>query len=187
MSNSPITVLGFAGSLRTRSYNRALIRATRELAPPEMTIKVYDLNDIPLYNGDIDNDESRPASIEHFKNAIAAADGVLISTPEYNLGIPGVLKNALDWASRPVHRPMIHKPTAIMGASPGGSGAMRAQEQLKLNLLGIRATLYPHPGVAVSRCRDKFDDDLRLTDEKTRSFLEKHLTGFADWIQKSKG
>ena len=185
MPDSPLRVVGMAGSLRRRSFNRALLRAAQELAPETLQIDVFDLAPIPLYNADLDTDADRPEPVARLKAAIDEADAVLIATPEYNYGVPGVLKNALDWASRPGFRsPMAGKPVGFMGASPGASGTMRGQERLKLVLLGMIAQVFPHPGVAVRDARQKFDDDLRLTDEDTRAFLRKHLAAFEAWIRR---
>ncbi|QXD16424.1 NAD(P)H-dependent oxidoreductase [Rhodocaloribacter litoris] len=185
MAASSLHILGLAGSLRARSYNRALLRAARELAPDGVEIETFDLAPIPLYNADLDTDERRPEAVTRLKEAITAADAVLLVSPEYNYGVPGVMKNALDWASRPGFRsPMAYKPTGIMGASAGASGTMRGQEQLKLNLLGMIAHVFPHPGVAVTRAADKFDDELNLVDEATRKFVRQYLEAFAGWVRR---
>ncbi len=185
MTPSPLHILGFAGSLRARSYNRALLNAASELAPQSLQIDVFDLGDVPLYNGDLDTDERRPESVRQFKAALAEADGILIAMPEYNYGVPGVLKNALDWASRPSFKsPLVHKPAAIMGASQGASGTMRGQEVLKINLLAMLASVFPHPGVAVSKTASKFDDALRLNDEPTRDFIRQFLSGYEGWVRR---
>jgi chromate reductase len=174
-----------AGSLRSGSFNRALLAAAVELAPEGMELEVFDLADIPLYNGDLDTDEVRPPPVTALKSAISASDAVLLVSPEYNYGVSGVMKNALDWASRPSFKsPMAQRPTGIMGAAPGASGTMRGQEQVKLALLGMAAQVFPHPGVAVSRAGDRFDDDLKLTDEKTREFVSKYLEEFAAWVRR---
>src|SRR5712691_36275 len=125
-------VLGIAGSLRRGSYNRALLEAARSLAPAGMEIDIFDIRTIPLYDGDLDQDATRPADVQRFKQAIKDADAVLIASPEYNFSVPGVLKNAIDWASRPAFTSVfVEKPVAIVGASPGAVGTARAQEHLK--------------------------------------------------------
>jgi chromate reductase len=181
----PLQLLGLAGSLRARSFNRALLEAARgELAPEGVDVEVFDLAPIPLYNADIDTDDQRPDSVTRLKGAIAAAHGVLLVSPEYNFGVSGVMKNALDWASRPaVRSPMAQKPTGIMGASRSSKGTARGQEQLKLVLLGMIAHVFPHPGVAVGRAGEKFDHESRLTDEATRDLVRQYLAAFADWIR----
>ena len=185
MSDSPLRLVGLAGSLRARSFNRALLRAARDLVPDGLRIEPFDLAPVPLYNADLDTDERRPDAVTRLKEAIGAADGVLVVTPEYNGGVPGVLKNALDWASRPAFRsPMAHKPAGLMGASTGSGGTKRAQEHLKLTLLAMIAHVFPHRSVAVARARERFDDDLRLSDEKTREFVRTYLADFEAWIRR---
>jgi chromate reductase len=152
-----------------------------------MEIAIADIRSIPLFNQDLDKDGERPDAVETLKAAVHNADGVLIATPEYSHSVPGVLKNTLDWLARPgqgLGRPMTSKPTGIIGAAPGGSGSMRAQDQLTIILMAMLAFMYPNGGVAVSRAGDKFDDEMKLTDEKTIEFLRKYLTGFADWVRR---
>jgi chromate reductase len=128
---APIHVLGFAGSLRRGSYNRSLLRAAQEMAPAGMTIEVFDLAPIPVYNADVEA-EGDPEPVAAFKAAIRRADALLIACPEYNHGVPGVLKNATDWASRPPRGAALdRKPLALMGASPGMTGSARGQSQLR--------------------------------------------------------
>jgi chromate reductase len=183
LSAEPLTVLALAGSLRAGSYNRALVEACVGLTPEQLRVEPFEIHGIPLYNADLDTDEDRPEVVRHLKQAIARADGVLLASPEYNYGVPGVMKNVLDWASRPgFDSPFYHKPVAIMGAARGRSGTMRGQEQLKLHLLGMASLVFPHPGVAVQRAPSKFDDDLRLTDDATRDFVRAFLSDFAEWL-----
>jgi chromate reductase, NAD(P)H dehydrogenase (quinone) len=138
-SHGPLTFLGIAGSLRRGSYNRSLIRAAIELAPAGTTVIPYDLMDLPMYNGDVEA-EGDPEAVAAFKHAINAADSLLIATPEYNHCVPGVLKNAIDWASRPARSSVLTgKPVAIMGATPGSGGTARAQAHLR-DGLGQRPT-----------------------------------------------
>lgn len=178
----PIRVLGIVGSLRRGSHNRKLLEAARDLAPEGMEIEIFDLADIPLYNGDLDKDQQRPDAVEEFKQAFSEADALLIATPEYNHSIPGVLQNAIDWASRPAMKsPLAGKPVGIMGASPGALGAARAQQQLKLVLLATLAAVMPHPGVAVGQVAEKFDAAGTLVHEPTRQFLAAFLQDLAQW------
>lgn len=180
-----IEVVGIAGSLRKASHNRRLLAAARELAPEEMRIDVFELDEIPLYNGDLDTDERRPKAVERLKGAIGRADGVLFVTPEYNHVIPGVLQNAIDWASRPGMRsPLAGKPAGIMGAANGVIGTARGQQHLKLTLVGTLALVMPHPGVAVGLAPQKFDVEGRLIDEPTREFVAAYLKQFADWVRR---
>ena len=177
-------VLGFAGSLRKGSWNRSLLAAARDMAPAGMDITIHDLADIPLYNADLDNDDLRPESVDRFKEAIAAADAVLIATPEYNYGIPGVLKNAIDWASRPgMNSVFVGKPVAMMGASSSTVGTARAQAHLRPVILSMKAGVLPHPDVLVAKAKEKFDDQRRLTDEATRKLLGEMLEHLLEWGQ----
>jgi chromate reductase len=180
-----IHVLGIAGSLRERSLNRSLLEASRELAPETMAIEIFDLKEIPLYNQDLDSDELLPAAVEHFRQEIREADALLIATPEYNHSVPGVLQNALDWASRPARRsPLAGKPVAIMGAAPSSLGTARAQEQLRLVLHATLALVLPHPGVVVGHARDKFDGEGNLVDEPTQQFLASFLQDLEAWTRR---
>lgn len=181
----PIQVLGVAGSLRRGSYNRRLLEAARTLAPESMRIEIFDLADIPLYNADLDTDDARPAAVERFKRAIAGADALLIATPEYNHSVPGVLQNAIDWASRPgLASPLAGKPAGIVGASSGALGTARAQQQLKLVLMSTLALVMPHPGVTVGQAREKFDGAGTLIHEPTRQFLAAYLREFGEWTRR---
>lgn len=184
----PIRVLGIVGSLRHGSHNRKLLEAARALAPGGMEIRIFDLADIPLYNGDRDKDPERPDAVDDFKRAISAADALLIATPEYNHSIPGVLQNAIDWASRPAMKsPLAGKPVGIMGASPGALGAVRAQQQLKLVLLATLAAVMPHPGVTVGQVAEKFDAAGTLVHEPTREFVAAFLEDLGKWTRRLRG
>ena len=142
-------IVGIAGSLRRESWNRKLLHAAVDLAPDGMRIEIFDLADIPLYNGDLDGDE-KPAPVVALKRAIGEADGLLVASPEYNYAIPGVLKNALDWASRPAFRSeLAGKPSAVMGASPGAAGTVRAQADVRRVLLACLSRVLPYADVAV--------------------------------------
>jgi chromate reductase len=142
------------------------------MAPANVEVRIFDLNDIPLYDADVDNDESRPGSVVELKRALEASDGLLMATPEYNHGVPGVLKNAIDWASRPAGRsPLRSLPVAIIGASTGNAGTARAQQELKLTMLSTSSLLLPHPGVLVTNAGGKFRADGEIEDEQTRRQL----------------
>jgi chromate reductase, NAD(P)H dehydrogenase (quinone) len=183
-----LVVCGIAGSLREASYNRALLRAARELAPEGLEIRIFDrMAEIPLFSQDRE-DEGDPEPVQALKRAIGDAHALLIATPEYNHGVPGVLKNAIDWASRPAKDPVLGgKPTAIFGASPGITGTARAQSQLRQSLIFTGTPVLPQPEILVYRAREKFDDDGRLTDERTREFVAKLLRGLADWTRRLAG
>jgi chromate reductase len=177
-------VLGIAGSLRAGSFNRSLLRAAQELAPPGMEIGAYDISPIPLYNGDVET-QGDPPAVAAFKAAIREADALLIATPEYNYGVPGVLKNAVDWASRPPGKSVLNgKPAAIMGASVGTVGTARAQLQLRQAFVFTQTLAMLQPEALVTKAHEKFDADGRLTDEGTRSFLGKFLVAFAAWVER---
>jgi chromate reductase len=167
-ASTQIHVLAIAGSLRAASYNRQLLQNAVRLAPVGMTVRLFDLAAIPLYNSDLDTTELRPEPVAALKQSIEAADGLLLATPEYNHGVPGVLKNAIDWASRPEGMsPLRSKPVAIVGASIGAAGTARAQQQLKLVMLSTRALLLPHSGLTVGNAREKFGAHGALVDEPT--------------------
>lgn len=175
-------VVAFAGSLRRKSYNRALIDAARQLAPAELTIDTIEIGDLPFYNADVEQ-AGDPASVAAFKGAVGAADGLLIATPEYNDGIPAVLTNAVDWGSRlPGRSPLAGKPVALMGASPSQVGTARAQLHLRQILGHAQARVLPPPELLLARAHERFDSELRLTDESTRRVLASLLERFSRWI-----
>lgn len=160
--------LGIAGSLRSGSYNKALLRAARELAPPGVEFEDFDLGRLPHYDGDVEA-AGDPAPVSELKDAIRRADAILIATPEYNRGVPGVLKNAVDWASRPsLASPLAGKPVAIMGASTGRGGTRRAQQQLREALEHSRANVLTEPQVLVREAFMHVDEQGSLVDELTR-------------------
>jgi len=180
----PIKIVGIAGSLRRQSLNRGLLAAARELAPDGIDLQIHDLADIPMYNGDVEK-EGIPAPVIRFAEAIANADALLVVTPEYNGGIPGVLKNALDWASRStVGSPLLSKPVGIMGVSPGRFATARAQEQLKLTLLATKSNIFLGAGLALGQAADKFESGI-LVDPATKDFVGSYLGRFAEWIRQS--
>lgn len=183
MDDEPLHVLGLAGSLREGSFNRALVRAARELAPAGMDVRAHDLHEVPLYDFDVEQ-RGDPAPVEAFKRAIAEADALLVATPEYQHSIPGVLKNALDWASRPAGRSVLkRKPVAIMGATPGRGATARAQSDLRKVLAYSRALVLDGPSVMIPHAREVFDDDLRLEDDATREVVRDTLERLEAWSQ----
>ena len=184
---TPFAVAGIAGSLRRGSYNRALLRAAQELAPPALRIEIYDLADLPLYNEDVEK-VAAPAPVAQLRAAVGRADGLLIATPEYNHGVPGVLKNAIDWLSRPPRQSVLNgKPAAIMGASPGMTGTARSQSQLRQSFVFTNSPALLQPEVLVGRAHEKFDAEGRLTDEATRKFLVLFLDQFVAWMSRFQG
>lgn len=175
-------IAGLVGSLRKGSYNRALMRAAIESAPPELEIEIAEILDVPLYNQDVE-DEGLPESVVELKRRVEEADAVLIATPEYNQSVPGVLKNAIDWLSRPPKPQSLDgKPAAIMGATPGMWGTRAAQYHLRQSLVGVNALTMPQPMMLVKGAASVFDGDLKLVDEKTGEFLAKFLASFTRWI-----
>ena len=172
-------ILAISGSLRERSYNRALLRAARELASEDVEIEEYDLSPIPFCDGDVEA-AGEPASVVALRAAVAEADAILIATPEYNRGTSGVLKNAIDWLSRPALASVLRwKPVAIMGASTGRGGTRRAQQQVRDALLYPGAIVLEEPEVALAVAWEHFDEDGRLVDEATQDSIRALLDGLA--------
>ena len=182
MADSPTRILALAGSLRKNSVNRGLIRAAPESAPPDMVIDLFDLAGIPLFNQDLEREP--PSAVVAFKAAIASADGVLIATPEYNFSVPGVLKNALDWASRPPReQPFVGKPVAIMSAG-GRFGGVRAQLQLRQIGHGMGMLILSRPEVIVEKAVEKFDPNGNLTDTGVRDQVQGLVQALGAWAQR---
>lgn len=178
----PFQVVAVAGSLRQGSYNQALLRAAQQLAPAALQIRIHDLSAIPLFSEDVER-AGIPSAVVRLRQAVAEADGFLVATPEYNHGVPGVMKNAFDWLSRPPGRSVLNeKPAAIVGASLGITGTARAQSQLRQSFVFTNTPVLLQPEVLVGRAQDKFDAAGRLTDETTRQFLVLFLEAFAQWI-----
>jgi chromate reductase, NAD(P)H dehydrogenase (quinone) len=169
-----LNVIGISGSLRAGSYNTMALRAAQQLAPAGMRIEIASIADIPLYNDDA-RSHGEPAAVAALKAAIRAADAVLLVTPEYNFSIPGVLKNMLDWMSRPPEPPFDGKPVAIMGASPGPVGTARVQYDLRKVLVYMNTFTVNKPEVFIGNCAAKFDAQGRLTDEAGAKFIAELL------------
>jgi chromate reductase len=168
---SAITLLGICGSLRKKSFNAALLRSVGETLPPEARLVEFAaLGEIPLFNPDLPEE---PAAVTALKQAIREASGVVIATPEYNYSIPGLLKNALDWASRPLPSPLRGKPVGIVGCAQGMSGSMRAQYHLRQILVFSDTPTLNQPEILIPRAHERFDQDGRLTDESTRELMRK--------------
>ena len=176
-----IHVLGFSGSLRKGSYNTAALQNAYQLLPEGVSLEIFDLSSIPLYNADVEA-LGFPESVQLFRERIAAANALLIATPEYNYSIPGVLKNAIDWASRPAGKsPLNGKPVAIMGASTSAFGTVRAQTHLRQVCLFNDMHPLNKPQVLIMQAKDKFDEQGRLTDEATRGFIREMLMALKSW------
>jgi chromate reductase len=178
----PFSIAGIAGSLRKGSYNRALLAAAAELAPPSLAIRVLDLRDVPLYDADVEA-AGAPPGVVSLREAVSAADGILFATPEYNHGVPGVLKNAVDWLSRPPRASSLNgKPVGVIGASPGMTGTARGQAQLRQAFVFTNSFAMPQPEVLVARAAEKFDAEGKLTDVPTRDHLAAFLSAFSEWV-----
>lgn len=182
-------IIGISGSLRRRSYNTALLRAAIHLVPPETSLEVHGIEGIPLYNADLEAGEGIPGEVDRIKAAISASDGLLLVTPEYNNGIPGVFKNAIDWMSRPASDiPAVFggRAVAVIGASPGGFGTILAQDAWLpvLRTLGMRA--WWGGRLQVSKAHAVFDDAGELADDDVRERLQVFLDGFAAFIANQK-
>ena len=177
------TILGICGSLRKGSFNAAALRAAQELAPAGMTIETFDIASIPLYNEDV-KAQGFPPGVADLRAKIKAADGLLFATPEYNYSVPGVLKNAIDWCSRPPEQPLDGKPAAIMGASTGKLGTARAQYHLRQICVFVNVLPVNRPEVMLSGAAKLFDADGRLTDEPTRKFIGDMLMSLQDWTHR---
>jgi chromate reductase, NAD(P)H dehydrogenase (quinone) len=183
-SSPALTFLGIAGSLRGGSYNRGLIRAAIAVAPAGTTVVPYDLAEIPMFNADLEA-TGDPAAVAEFKRAIGAADALLIASPEYNHCVPGVLKNAIDWASRPARASVLTgKPVAIMGASSGRGGTARAQAHLRDGLAYTNGLVLPLPEVLVDFARDRFDETGTLLDPDTMGEVRDLLVALASWTRR---
>lgn len=182
----PLKILGLCGSLRQGSYNQAVLRVAQDLAPAAgLTIENADIADFPLYNEDV-YAQGFPAPVERLREQIRAVDGLLFVTPEYNYSIPGVLKNAIDWASRPPEQPFADKPAAMMGASPGALGTARAQYHLRQSLVFLNMHVVNAPEVMIASAHERFDAQGRLTHEPTREFIAKLLEALAAWTRRLK-
>lgn len=187
-----LKLVGLSGSLRKASFNSALLESVSErlegqkfpgvggVGEVSAELSILQYRDVPWYDADI----QKPQSVVELEQAISAADAVLIATPEYNYGIPGVLKNAIDWASRPGYNaPFTGKPVAIMGASPGAIGTARAQGQLKQVLLGMASQVFPYPEFNLGQAPSRFSDG-KLTDDATLGVLDKYLSALMTWVQR---
>src|SRR6516165_1259445 len=181
-----VKVLGMCGSLRKSSFNRAALRAAAELLPDGMTLTVADIAAIPLYNEDV-RQAGFPPPVQSLREAIAAADALLFATPEYNYSMPGVLKNAIDWASRPPDQPFAGKPVAIMGASAGMGGTMRAQYDLRRSCIFLDMHPLNKPEVFIGVAHTKFDAEGAFTDEVGRGLIRDLLIALEQWTRQISG
>jgi len=176
-------VLGIAGSLRKGSYNKLALRAAIELSPADMELESFDIAPIPPYDEDL-REQGFPPAVHQLREKIRAADALLIVTPEYNYSVPGVLKNAIDWASRPPSQPFDDKPVAIMGASIGRLGTARAQYHLRQTAVFLNMHLLNRPEVMIAGAANAFDASGRLIDEGARKLIAELLLNLKDWASR---
>ena len=178
-----LKIIGFAGSLRKGSYNRSLLRSAGQLLPQDTILEIFDLSDIPPFNQDLE--ANMPAKVNEFKSKIRESDAILIATPEYNYSVPGVLKNAIDYASRPYgDNPFDDKPVAIMSASVGMLGGARAQYHLRQMFVFLNMHAINAPEVIVTSASNKFDAEGNLLDENTKRFLTQLLQNLSNWTRR---
>ena len=181
--NKRYTILGIAGSLRRQSYNRSALRAAKQLAPEGVTLDIFELEGIPGFNQD--DEQTPPTKVVELKKQIRAADAVLIVTPEYNYSIPGVLKNAIDWASRPYgDSAWAGKPAAIMGASIGTIGTARAQYHLRQMFVFLNMFPINQPEVMIGNAGERFDAEGNLMDETTKKYIRQLLQNLVEWTER---
>lgn len=178
-----VKIIGLAGSLRRTSLTQILLETARDVAPEGMEITIFPLHEIPIYNHDIEVEEGFPPSVRAMREAIAAADGLILGTPEYNGSLSGVLKNAIDWASR--QGLLRDKPVVTMGGSPGALGATKAQEHLRQICLHLGMYVLPRPTIAVPQLPGKIENGV-LTDEATREFIKQQMDVFYKWVLRLK-
>jgi chromate reductase len=179
----PLTVVGISGSLRKGSFNTATLRAVQQMAAGTLNVEPFDIAPIPLYNEDV-HQQGFPPAVADLRARIKAADGLLICTPEYNYSVPGVLKNAIDWASRPPDQPFEAKPIAIVSASPSFVGGARAQYHLRQVFIYLNGIILNRPEVMITSAHTKFDANGQLTDDMAKKQLGELVTSFAAWIER---
>ena len=173
-----LKVLAFCGSLRKGSFNRMVLRACEQLLPEGMALEVFEIRDVPLYDEDV-RQQGFPPRVQQMREKIRASDALLFVSPEYNYSIPGVLKNAIDWASRPPEQPFAGKPAAVMGVSPSFTGTARMQYHLRQVFVYLDVHLVNQPEVMIAAPEHKFDKDGRLTDDAVRKRIGKLLEALA--------
>ena len=179
----PMTILGIAGSLRRDSYNRAALRQAQQLVPAQARLAIFELDGIPPFNQD--EERQPPTQVVELKNRVRAANAILLVTPEYNYSVPGVLKNALDWASRPYGDNAWHdKPVAIMGASIGSLGTARAQYHLRQMFVFLNMHALNQPEVMISNAAQRFDEHGHLRDPVSRDLIQQLLRNLVDWTER---
>jgi len=181
--NPSITILGIAGSLRQGSYNRMALHAAQSLVPEGAKIEIFDLHGIPPFNQD--EEQAPPAVVTEFKKRIRAADAILLATPEYNYGVSGVLKNAIDWASRPYGDSAWNdKPVAVISASGGVLGGARAQYALRQSFIFLNMHPVNQPEVMIAKAHEKFDAKGNLVDETAKKLIQQLLQNLVNWTHR---
>ncbi|MEP4888923.1 MAG: NAD(P)H-dependent oxidoreductase [Aliiglaciecola sp.] len=173
-------IVAFSGSLRESSYNTAAIKAASELLPENTTLELLDISELPLYNQELDGEQT-PKAVLDLAQKVANADAILFATPEYNYSVPGVLKNAIDWLSRQQPQPFAGKPAALMSASMSMLGGARAQYHLRQIMIYLDVHLINKPEVMIASAHDKFDENGKLTDQSTRDFIGKLMAALVSW------
>lgn len=174
-------IAAISGSLRKGSYNTSLLREAARLAPAGITVREVDIHDVPLFNGDLEK-PAPPDAVTKMREAVTSADGLLLVTPEYNGSIPGPMKNAIDWLSRPPGNVLNNRPVGVIGATPGMGGTRLAQAALLVPLRNLSAQLYNGQFVYVSNAASTFDADGKLTDPKTEAIVTKYIAGFVAYV-----
>lgn len=183
---SEFRILAISGSLRKGSYNTAALRAAQSLAPPGVKVEIADIGDLPMYNDDI-REKAYPESVQRLRNQIAAADAVLFATPEYNYSVSAPLKNAFDWVSRPPNQPLMNKPVAIISASQGPLGGVRAQYHLRHMFVATNSHPLNTPQVVIGSAASKFDEKGNYTDDVGRELMQQLLEALVIWADKLRG
>ena len=179
----PVQILGIAGSLRRDSYNRAALLAATQLAPQYASVDIFKLDGLPGFNQD--EEQNPPGEVVELKRRVREADAILFVTPEYNYSVPGVLKNAIDWASRPYGDSAWNgKPAAIMGASTGAIGTARAQYHLRQMMVFLNMFPINQPEVMIGNATERFDAQGNLTDNATKEFIRQLLQNLVDWTRR---
>lgn len=177
-------ILLISGSLRKDSFNKLLLQAVEALAPEGVTFEYADIGLLPLFNDDLDTDEARPNAVTNFRKQVRESDGILIASPEYNYAIPGVLKNALDWGSRPYAQGVwAGKPFAVMGASPGFMGAARSTQDTRAIAIDLQARVFAAGEILLASAHTAFDAEGKLTNENTRNVLVDYITRYVSFIE----
>jgi chromate reductase, NAD(P)H dehydrogenase (quinone) len=181
--NKPLTILGIAGSLRKSSFNRMALRAAQQLAPDGAVVESFELDGIPLFNQDLE--QTPPPTVVELKKRIRAADAILLVTPEYNYSVPGVMKNAIDWAARPSgDNSWNDKPVAVMSVSPGAFGGVRAQYALRQSFVFLNMHAVNRPEVMIAKAHEKFDASGNYTDEGDKKLVRQLLENLVAWTKR---